>query len=94
MLFVSLVPHAEIECGSREEAGFCHAEKEADDEEPGETLSEAHEGAHDTPCEGKSRKPESRSGEFEDEIRWDFKQEEADEEDGQCGEVLIPGLGF
>ena len=82
MLFVSLVPHTEIECGSREEARFCHAEKEAYDEEPGKILSEAHKSANDTPREGESRKPELRSGEFEDDVTWDFKKDITDEADG------------
>jgi hypothetical protein len=93
-LFVPLVPHTQIKYGSREEPGFRHAEKEADDEESGETLSEAHEGANDPPREGESRKPEPRSGEFEDDIGRDFEQDVADEVDGQCGEVLVSGLGF
>jgi len=94
MLFVSLVPHAEVERGSRKDPGFCDAQKEADDEQSGEALSEAHEGANDAPDEGESWKPEPRSGEFEDDVRRDFEQDVTDEVDGQCGEVLVPGLSF
>jgi len=94
MLFISLVPHAQIERGSREEPTFCHAEKEANDEESGETLSKAHEGANYPPREGDSRKPEPRSSEFEDDVGRDLEQDVTDEVDGQCGEVLVPGLHF
>jgi len=94
MRFVPLVPHAQIERGSREEPGFCHTQEETGDEESGETPGEAHEGANDTPREGDSREPESRSGESEDDIRWDFERDVTDEVDGQCGEVLVSGLHF
>ena len=59
-MFVSLVPHTEIERGSREEFTFCHAEKEANDKESGETPSESHESANNTPREGECQKPELR----------------------------------
>ena len=94
MLLISFVPHAEIEHGSGEEPRFCHAEKKADDKESGETLSEAHEGANDRPDEGDSRKPESWRCESEDDVTWDFEQDVTDKVDGQCCEVLIPGLRF
>ena len=55
-------------------------------------MSEAHEGANDTPREGESRKPEPWSGEFEDNVTRNLEQGVTDEVDGQCGEVLVPGL--
>ena len=91
MLFIPLVPHAQIEHDSGEESTFCDAQEETSDKESGETLSESHEGANDTPCEGDGRKPESRRCDFEDEIAWDFEQNATDEEDGQCGEELVSG---
>jgi len=94
MLFISLVPHAQIEYGPREESTFCRTQKEADDEQSGETLSETHEGANDAPHESNSRKPEPWSREFEDDVTRDIEQGIADKVDGQCGEVLIPGLHF
>ena len=92
--FVPLVPHAQIKHDSRGEPTFCDAQEEAGDEESGETLSEAHEGANDPPCEGDSRKPESWSGEFETDISRDFEQDITDEVDGQCGEELVSSLHF
>jgi len=94
MLLVSLVPHAQIERGPREEPGFCHTQEETGDEQSGETLGEAHEGTNDTPREGDGREPEPRSGESEDDIRWDFERNVTNEVDGQCGEVLVSGLRF
>ena len=94
MLLISLVPHAQVEHGSREEPRFCHAQKEADGEESGEILSEAHECANDAPHEGESREPESRSGESEDDVTRDFEQGVANEVDGQCSKVLVPSLRF
>ena len=91
MLFISFVPHAQIEHDSREESTFCDAQKEAGDKESGETLSESHEGTNDTPCEGDCRKPESRRCELEHEIARDFEQDAANEEDGQRGEELVSG---
>ena len=82
MLFFSLVPHAKVERGSRKDPGFCDAQTEADDEQSGEALSETHEGANDTPDEGESRKPEPRSGEFEDDVGRDFEQYVTNEVDG------------
>ena len=73
MLFIPLVPHAQIERGSREEPTFCHAEKEASGKESRETLSEAREGTNYPPREGDSRKPEPRSGEFEGNTRRDVE---------------------
>ena len=94
MLFVSFVPHAQIERSSREEPGFCDAQEEAGDEESGETLGEAHEGANDTPGKGDSRKPESWRCELEDDVAWDLDQDVTNEVDGQCGEELVSGLRF
>ena len=94
MLFISFVPHAEIEHGSGEESRFCDAEKEADDNESGETLSESHECANDPPRKDKSRKPELRRCKLEDDVAWDFEQDITDEENGQCGEELVSGLHF
>ena len=94
MLFISFVPHAQIEDGSREEPGFCDAQEEAGDEESREALGEAHESTNDTPCEGHGREPESRRCEFEGDVTWDLDQDVADEVDGQCGEVLVSGLRF
>ena len=92
--FVPLVPHAQIIQDSRNEPGFCHAEKEAGDEESGETLSETHEGTDDPPREGDSWKPKPWRCEFEDDISRDFEQDITDEVDGQCGEELVSGLHF
>jgi len=94
MLFISFVPHAQIERSSREEPGFRNTQEEAGDEESGEALGEAHEGANDAPGEGHGRKPESRGCEFEDDVTWDFDQDITNEVDGQCGEVLVSGLRF
>lgn len=91
-MFVSLVPHAQIEHHSREEPTFCRAQEEAGGEESGEILSEPREGADDTPQEGESRKPESRRREFEDDVTWDLEHDVTDEEDSQRGEVLTSGL--
>ena len=94
MLFISLVPHAQIEYGSREEPTFCHTQKKAGDKESGETLSETHEGTNDAPREGDSRKPEPWSSESEDDVARDIEQGVTDKEDGQRSEVLVPGLHF
>ena len=91
MLFISLVPHAEIEHDPGEEPAFCDAQKEAGDEESGERLSEPHESADDPPCEGDSRKPESRRCELEGDITRDLEQDATDVVDGQRGEVLVSG---
>ena len=82
MLFVSLVPHAQVERGSREEPAFCHTQEESDSQETGEILGEAHEGTNDTPHEGDSRKPEPRRCELENDVARDLKQDIADEVDG------------
>ena len=94
MLFISFVPHAQIERSSREEPGFCDAQEEAGDEESGETLGEAHKGTNDTPREGHGRKPKSRRCDFEDDVTWDLDQDVTNKVDGQCGEVLVSGLHF
>ena len=91
MLFISLVPHAQIEHDSRDESTFCDAQKEAGDKESGKTLSESHEGTNNTPCEGDGRKPEPRRCELEHEVTRDFEQDAADEEGGQCSEELVSG---
>jgi len=67
-LFIPLVPHAQIEHDSGEEPGFRRTQKEAGDEESGKALSEIRQGANGTPHKGESRKPEPRSGEFEDDV--------------------------
>ena len=94
MLFTSLVPHAQIKYGSRDEPGFCHAQKEANDEEPSEALTEAHEDANDAPDEGESRQPEPRSREFERGVTRHLEQDVTDKVDGQRGEVLVSDLHF
>ena len=92
MLFSSPVPHAQVEHDSREETAFCDTEKETDDEESGEIVGDAHEGANDTPCKGEGRKPKSWGCKFEDDIERDLEQDITDEVDGQRGEVLVSGL--
>ena len=92
MLFASLIPHAQIEDNSGEESALCDTEKEADDEESGEIVGEAHKGANDAPCKGEGRKPKSWSCEPEDDVGWDLEQDVADKVDGQRGEVLVSGL--
>ena len=52
MLFVSLIPHAHIKNDPREETALGNAEEEADGEETGEILGDAHEGTDDTPRDG------------------------------------------
>ena len=54
-------------------------------------MSETHEGANDTPCEGESWKPEPWGREFERNITWDLKQDATDVVDRQCREVLVSG---
>lgn len=54
MLFVTLVPHAQIERDTGNEPTFRDTEEEADGEESGEILGDAHEGAYDTPDQGES----------------------------------------
>lgn len=92
MLFLSFVPHTQIVEDSGGETAFCEAEKEARGEESGEILGDSHERANNTPCEGESRKPNLRGGEFEGDITRDLKQDVTDKVNGQCGEVLVPGL--
>ena len=92
VLFVPLVPHAEIEHDSREEPTLRSAQEEARGEESAEALSETHEGADDTPHESDCRKPHPRGCKFEDEITRDIEQDVADKIDGQGGQVLVSGL--
>ena len=92
MLFVSLVPHAQIKHNSREEPAFCDAQKEAGDEQPRKILGEPHEGANDPPYDGDSGKPEPRGRFFQDDVAGDFKQCVAGEPNGQCRQVLVVGL--
>jgi len=92
MLFASLVPHAQIIEDSGGETAFCDAEKEAGSEESGEILGDAHERANDTPCEGESREPKLRCGEFEGDVARDLEQDVTDKVDGERSEVLAPGL--
>lgn len=92
MLFVSLVPHAHIKHDSGKETTFRDAEEETDGKESTEVLGDTHEGANDTPYEGESWKPESRGGDFEDDVTRDLEQDVTNEVDGQRGEVLVPTL--
>ena len=92
MLFVSLVPHAEVEHDSREQPALCNTQEEARGEETAEASSEAHEGAGDTPYKSDGRKPHPRGREFEDEITRDIEQGVTDKVDAQCGQVLVSGL--
>ena len=92
MLFGALVPHAQVEHDSREEPGFRRGQKEAGDEQPGEALSEAHQGANDAPREGESWEPEPWSREFEDNVTWDLEQGVTNKVNGQCGKELVSGL--
>jgi len=92
MLFASLVPHAQIIEDAGGETAFCDAEKETGSEESGEILGDAHERTNDTPCEGESREPKPRGGEFEGDVARDLEQDVTDKVDGQRGEVLVPSL--
>jgi len=82
MLFISLVPHAQIEHNSRGESTLCDTQKEADGEESGKILGKAHEGTNDTPCKGEGRKPKPWRRESEDDVRRDLEQDVTDEVDG------------
>lgn len=92
MLFVSLVPHAQIKYDSGKKSAFCNAQKEAGGEQSGKALSKTHEGANNPPYDGDSGKPESGRRPFEDDVAGDLEQGVADEPDGQCREVLVSGL--
>ena len=92
LLFVSLVPHAEIEHDSREEPALCDAQEKAGDEETVKASSEAHEGTGDTPYKSDGRKPHPRGCEFEDEITRGIEQGVTDKVDAQRGQVLVSGL--
>lgn len=92
MLFISLIPHAQIEHSSRKETAFRNTQKEAGDEQSGKILREAHEGAHNPPYEGKGGKPKPRRRAFENDVTGDLEQDIADKPDSQCREVLISGL--
>lgn len=92
MLFVPLIPHAQVEHDSREEPAFRDAQKEAGSEQSLKIFREAHEGTNDPPYEGESGKPESRGGAFENDIAGYLKQCIASKPDAQCREVLVPGL--
>jgi len=92
MLFASLIPHTQVIEDSGGETTFCDAEKEAGSQESGEILGDTHEHANDTPCEGESREPKLRCGEFEDDVARDLEQDVTDKVDRQCSQVLVPGL--
>ena len=49
MLFVSLVPHAQIKYNSGEEPAFRDAQKEAGGKQPTKIFREAHKGGNDPP---------------------------------------------
>ena len=92
MLLISPVPHAHVKDDSGEETTLGNTEEEADGEESGVILGDAHQGTDDTPCKGEGWEPESGGGEFEDDVTRDLEQDVADEVYGQSVEVLIPGL--
>lgn len=92
MLFISLVPHAQVKDNSREEPTLRDAQKEAGGKQSGYILCEAHERANDPPCEGEGGKPESRRCQLEDDVTGDLEQDVADKPDAQCREVLASGL--
>ena len=87
MLFVLLIPHAEVEHDSREESTLCSTQEEPCCKESVKALSETHEGADDTESGG--QEPHSWGGEFEDDITWDIEQVVANRIDGQ---VLVSSL--
>ena len=55
-------------------------------------MSEAHEGADDTPHKSDRREPHPRGCKLKDKITRDIKQDVADKIDGQRGQVLVSGL--
>ena len=91
IIFTSLVPYAKIEHNSREEPTFCDAQERAGDGESGGILDEPRENTDDPPCEGESRKPESRRCELESDVTRDLEQDATNVVDGQRCEVFVSG---
>lgn len=92
VLFVSLVPHTQIEHDPREEPTLRNAQKEPNGEESGKILGEAHQCANDAPYEGESGEPEPRRRPSENDIRRDLEQDITNKPDTQCCEILVSGL--
>ena len=91
-LFVSLVPHAQIESHSRSVSAFRHPQKYAGSEESSEILGDTREGAGATPHDSESRKPEPRRREFEDDATGKREQDITNVGGGQRREELVSGL--
>ena len=91
-LFVSLVPHAQIEYNSRKVSALCDTQKHAGGEESGETLGDAREGADDTPSESDGRKPESWRRGLENDGARNQEYHTTNVGDSQCREELVSSL--
>ena len=72
MLFLSPVPHGEVEDDTGKEATFSHTEEKACGEEARHVLGHAQQGCHYAPDECEGRKPYFRGGQFESDVAWDL----------------------
>ena len=91
-LFVSAVPHTQVEHDSREVPAFCNTQDEAGGEEFTEILSKAREGTNDAPHESESWKPEPRRCKLEGDVAWNVEHNITNEVDGQRCEELVSGF--
>ena len=70
MLFLSSVPHREVEDHAREKATFCHAQEKARGEEASHILCHAQQGCHYPPGKRECRKPYFGGGQLKSDIAW------------------------
>ena len=91
-LFVSLVPHAQIERNSGKVSALCDTQKYAGGEESGEILGDARECADGTPHEGEGWKPESWRCDLENDGARNQEYCRTNVGDGQCRKELFSSL--
>lgn len=78
-----LIPHAQIIHHSRKKSTFRNTQKEPCNDEAREIGSYSEQSRNGAPDEHKGRKPELGSCAFEDYVAGDFKEDVANEVDGE-----------
>jgi hypothetical protein len=71
--FTSAVPHGEIVCHTRIQAGFCNAEEQAAEEQTVVILHNSHKCHHGTPGDHDGREPYGGPESFQQKVGGDFE---------------------